>query len=667
MTVFNSMFSENKYFHNLKNSNFFEEWYDYLSVFGNYCFNIGPIVLTSIFFTGNNLLFQSISIDSLYSAMFFIKHFIDDNLTESQIIDVSSSLYNGSVFDRYIYYSMIYSIYIIMCNLLWVDDINIIYYGLLLTTIPFIINKVLRSILFDKIKERKEYFIKLIVSKQLSSLIKKSAYVYLDREIEIDYREILPILKSYSDTITYLQYVLKNTLIMFLVSYVKKYSTKFYYKMLKYIYNYKTGTTLESYNKESAKKMLTNIIDNKQWYELMKPNIYRAIFLLFQTNDDDTDFIKIIINKFNYKMITMFTIWTITSFADMFFVAPLISTFFHFYKKKNKNLSIRNLHKLFVLMLATLSGYYINSIFLTSFICQFGYSILFNNITISSLRSIKNELVNNLRLINKTNLKYNFPTVLTLLYTISYGYMPELQNTSIIISLVYILLINDDYKKCFILASMVTSGNISNFNITHLIHNSCVIYILLALTTNQDFINFIIKNYRYYYLNYGVYQREFYKKISRFRFRNLKKLINNNNKLEQFEIMDTNRFPSISNFKTPQGVWSKSLSKRETDKQIYINKPDKKAIIINKQKIISIVKPDTESMGSTESKEMDSLIFELSKDKFIDRITTDEEIDKKSIQSNNSNYSNNSNNLSSYSVSGNKSNQSNLTIIDDYY
>jgi hypothetical protein len=327
------MVGENDYFHKIKNYKFFEGCYDYLSTLGNYCFNIGPIILTSILFTGDNLLFQSISIDSLYSAMFFIKHFIDDNLTESQIIDVSNSLYHGSVFDRYIYYGMIYSLYIIICNLLWIDDINILYYGLLLMTIPPIINKVLTSVLFDKIRERKEYLIKLIVSKQLSNLIKKSAFIYLDREIEINHKEILPILKSYSDTITYLQYVLKNTLIMLLVSYVKKYSTKFYYKMLKYVYNYKTGNTLESYNKESAKKMLSSIIDNKQWHELMKPNIYRAIFLLFQTNDDDTDFLKKIINNFNYKMITMFSIWTITSYTDMFFVAPLISTFFHFYKK----------------------------------------------------------------------------------------------------------------------------------------------------------------------------------------------------------------------------------------------------------------------------------------------------------------------------------------------
>jgi hypothetical protein len=113
--------------------------------------------------------------------------------------------------------------------------------------------------------------------------------------------------------------------------------------------------------------------------------------------------------------------------------------------------------------------------------------------------------------------------------------------------------------------------------------------------------------------------------------------------------MDTDRFPSITNFKN--------------SKPIYINKPEKKAIMINKQKIISIVKPDTDKFTNFTkvSKNMDPLIFELPTDKFIDKITSDDD-NKKIIH--NTDNSNNSNNSSSYSINGNSSN---LTVIDDYY
>ena len=238
----------------------------------DYTIYILLVLFSCLFSSSYDLMLKMISIDSLFLAIHFFKTFFNHNLTESQIVSKSTTLYQGSLLDRYILYVTKYISYKGLCYFFWLNEFYPIYFGIHILIIPPIFNKLLTSEWFNIIRKKKEEFVKIFISKQCAQVIKFFSKIYLNKNIEIKYKEIIPLLNNYQESLNYFFDGLKNLLVILLLEYIKKCSPNFYYRVTKYIYNYKTGETLASFNSLSAKKTLNDIIDKKRWDELLKPN-----------------------------------------------------------------------------------------------------------------------------------------------------------------------------------------------------------------------------------------------------------------------------------------------------------------------------------------------------------------------------------------------------------
>lgn len=455
---------------------------------------IYPIVITiaSLVTQGQDFLINLISLDSLFSAIHFMLTFINRNLTESQIVTISNSLYNFSLLDRYIYYILIYG----LCNILhiffWMEisDLSsrLLYYIGLVTITPHIINKILDFKLFRIIREKKELLVKIIVSKFFTTIIKIYSKIYLDRNIDIKYSELLVLLTDYKDTVQYFCDVLKNLLIMLGLSYIKIYSTPLYYNIIKYIYNYKTGDLIASYNVTSAKSYLLDIIDNRKWNELIKPNTCKAIMYIYQINSEKTNNIQKIVNDFNFSLIKMFTVWTLASIVDFIYLVPIISLGLLLYKDNSfvDNIMI-HIRKIGILIFATLISYMYPNYIVISALCHYGDQILFNKLTHIMFKILLKRIKKIIKMIINNNKNFVMSYMVTICYIIILKYLIEQHNYALIgLNILANVLMNIEIQKQIIFAIVISTTYISEYNILHILFNSAVLYVTIGVLDKSN-------------------------------------------------------------------------------------------------------------------------------------------------------------------------------------
>lgn len=499
-----------------------------------------------------NYLFKMITLDSLFGAMHFMHRFIDHRLTESQVISESNSLYHGTVLDRYIYYIMLYFIYKTFNYFFWIHSHNIsfiFYYIGLFSIVPIIINKILQSRLFEIIRQKKEMFVKTVIAKTLTSMIKFCSRVYLNKEIDLEYTEIMVVLKDYMETVSYFLTVLKSLLIILGLSYVKNYAPSMYYGAIKYIYNYKTGELITSYNYESAKHYISDIIDNKKWNELSKANTFKAILYLYQMNTDKSDLFEKIVNDFNLALIKMFSIWTISSLISNIYLAPILSLGLLLYKRYvRKSPDDLFIGEIGLIVLSAIIGHFYSSYFLISFIGQFGPKILFNSfiyiiigILVKSVKDLGFSILNN----NK-NTTISFFIVIA--YITSLRLFKLDSYTLIGTNILANILMGNQVKKQIIFAIILSSTFLSNFAFTHVLFNSTILYLLFGLFnfcgdttyTIQDLLKNVLDIVR---PNVNLAYNEIY--MYRTKLYNCCKKKQKINQIV-FDILDTNKYPSVS-------------------------------------------------------------------------------------------------------------------------
>jgi hypothetical protein len=439
-----------------------------------------------------DFLMNLITLDGLFSAIHFLMTFINGNLTDSQIVTIVNSLYLHSILDRYIYYTMIYCLYNILCTFFWLPYNSYIAYLLsylgLITIIPSIINKILTFEMFQSVRKKKELLIKIIISKIFTAIIKIYTKVYLDKNVEIKHSEILILLKDYRDSVNYFFDVLKNLLIMFGLSYVKNYSAPLYYNIIKYIYNYKTGDLLASYNTDTAKGYLLHIVDNRKWDDLAKPNTYKAMMHLYQNNNEKSDIFKKAFHDFNFSLIKMFTVWTIASLVNFIYLAPIISFGFLVYKYNQDYMK-----KLSVLSLATLVSYLYPSYLIVSAICHYGEQIIFNKLSHIMLKMfVKYLRKKSLMIFNKNrNLMISYFTIICHVILLQYL---AIQNSYVFIGLNMVanILMSIEIKKQMIFIVVMISTCISDYNIFHVLFNSLIMYILTGTMRDPEYQDVIL-------------------------------------------------------------------------------------------------------------------------------------------------------------------------------
>lgn len=528
------------------------------------------VTIASIISQEHNFFLKMITIDSLFNAIHFFKIFINKNLTDSQIIRKTNTLYNGTLLDRYIYYLMIYSAYKCLCIFFWISNSFALYYLEILTIIPTVINIILKSKLFQIIREKKELFVKIIISKIFAIIIKFYSKLYLEKEIKIKYKEILQIFKDYKETINYFTDVSKNLLIIIILSYVKDYSTTLYYGVIKYVYNYKTGNLLASYDCESAKQYLIDIVDNRKWNELMKPNAYKAILHLYQINNEKSEILKKLITNYNFSIIKMVTIWTIASLCGNIYIIPIISMFMILYKKYIKKIKNNNIGEFLILLISIPIAYFYNNYILINVLTQFGSKLFFNKITFIMLETLYKSIKQKFYKIFLRNRDFAMSYLITILYAISLKIINVHENYLIIgLNLFTNILMSIEIKKQIIFGILLCSVQLSNFNIAHILFNSLILYLITGIIdiTNliliQDYLGFYINNlflkikktmniFTDYllniYLKYLIFRKLFADKFKSLIFsfkKNKKNNIEGINKNLIFELMDKEKFPSI--------------------------------------------------------------------------------------------------------------------------
>ena len=449
------------------------------SKFFDFTFYVFIILFASIYPPKYNMLLKMLTVDSLFSAYNFMKLFVQTNISESQIIVQSNNVYTSSAMDRYIFYFLQFIGYKVLTYSLFITDNTILYYSVFLTLIPSILNRILADDIYNFIKKKKEHVVRIILTKQLAYLIKLFSRIYLDKEISVKYNELLPLLKNYKESIQYMIAALKNAALMILLVYIKNYSSNFYYKITKYIYNYKSGEILVSFNSSSAKQMLIDIIDKKKWHELQKPNVYKAILYLYQINEEQTDLLKDIVLTFNYKLLKMLTIWSISSFAENHLIGALLSLFFLLYKK---DIYLTKLKQVVVIIAASLLGYFYANYLLVSFICQFGSLITFNKITYNILHYICKSLRRWITYSYNLNRVYLLPLIINLATLLIWTrYLNEYLWLGVAMHSVNIGLMTGNYINTMAFNYLLVLTYFSNYDLAHSVFNTIVIYFLLSL------------------------------------------------------------------------------------------------------------------------------------------------------------------------------------------
>ncbi len=419
-----------------------------------------------------SILFIAITIDSIFSAISFLKFTAIHNLTQSQIVRQMSSIYNLSLLDRYLYYASLEIAYLISKILFWQTDIQYLYYFLLITICPEIINLLSSTYLkkvFNFINSEKQKFVKVVICKQISIIINNLSELCLDIKCSpVNHQEIMPLLDDYDTTINHCTEFLKNFLITSLFHYAKSKSNRFYSRLIYYLYNYQTGDIIESINYSLAKQRFIDIVVHKKWERLFKPDTLQAIFYIYSMQDGEKlDYINQFIKKFNYTLVKMFTIWTLTGFFENIYTALTLSIFFIIVQTPIRELVNRiHFYKYLIILASTIVGLHLNSYLLLSFINEFGYFIIFNKVMLTIGQYLYTKTNRNIKILFHLN-KHNYFYIALLAYlTISY----QLPDFYYLMSLSYIFLLfalDDNYRR-FTVLTIFPIGLITDYDVLHL-------------------------------------------------------------------------------------------------------------------------------------------------------------------------------------------------------
>lgn len=272
-----------------------------------------------------NLLIGLLSIDSSYSAVEFVRNNIDKDLTESQILTTNEKLYKIGIIERYVYYIGLWALYLFFSIFVLNNNAIIIKYLAGLTLVPIFFNTIVYQNLkkiFIRIHKEKSDLLRKICFEQIANVIVHLERITIGGDIIIVKSEIIQALNNIetikNDAVTFV----KNVLITSLLIYLRK-NSRLYYKIVKYVYHYGFGEYIQDMNIEQATKLFEDVIKNKKYDNLSKPMFIQATVYLYCNREDTGEFRKYI-KKFRFRILTMFSLWTIGSFCSSLLVLPII-------------------------------------------------------------------------------------------------------------------------------------------------------------------------------------------------------------------------------------------------------------------------------------------------------------------------------------------------------
>lgn len=462
----------------------------------------------------NYLFFIFITSDSIFSAVYFMKNFLLNNyITKKDLVISNDNLYNINIFNRYIFYFLIELFYFIICYLFWIDSLFFLYFPLLFIISPYFFNYLHSNYLyyfFILIDDEKNKFFKIILCKNLSVTVNTLSKICINIEPKIKYAELLFLFDDYNKTVDNILNFFKNFLLLSLLHYARKNSNILYSNIIKYVYNYKTGELLESIDLKTAKNNFKNVIIKREWNKLLTSELLQSIIYIYSLQNNDLDNFDIYVTKFNFLLLKMFSLWTLSSLFDFIYLIPIISFFLHLFDKKfyyflDKDLIPKYLiPKYFFKFFAFFLCFFINNYFIISLLSEFGYLLFFNEIIKSIYYYIYDKIYKIIKKYSNNNY-YNILLISIFFYIELIKFI--IFNFNFIIlnySFIYLIIINylffiiniHDLYKILIVSKVIIFGFLSYFCTFHIIFLLCFDYIIINIFNNYNikFINYSSNN-----------------------------------------------------------------------------------------------------------------------------------------------------------------------------
>lgn len=483
------------------------------------------ITLINLYFLINNmnLLLLLISIDNISYANDFLIKSIFNRLNISNRNDIiiqNTKLYKLNIIERYIFYIFIYLFYstikILILNKCTII-IKLTKLLLSLTSLPIILNNIIYDNyedIFNRLTFYKDKIIRLIFCEQIYSIIAKLNTKLLDNRLILNKEEIIftlnDELSKCNNIRTEIFKFIKNTLVVSLLSYCKSKSIV-YYKLIKYIYIYNSGSYyINNINIEDAKQKFIKIFETKSYKDLNNPMIIHSLLCLYYDKKTDTNWDEIN-GQINYDIICFMTLWTCGSFFSdkyrimIMFIIKTILYFTSFDNIEKKYNIIYDKKYIFSLILLILFYNVSSNIIFLSLIYQFGYYCIDNFFTKGIMKSIHNNILNKLYI----NFIKNYKLIIQIIHK---DIILIIRNIVYGLIMKYLFKYNIHYGYMFLILIMNFDKNIYNKILF-------VLFYVSILNKNNDIKLFILGYICSLFINWIKYYDLFYDLIK----------INNNN------------------------------------------------------------------------------------------------------------------------------------------
>jgi len=294
----------------------------------------------------NNLLYL-ISIDSFFNGILFLLIF-NIKLSKKDKIEYYNS-FLLSIKIRYLYFSILW-IFSIFLSVLFYKEINIS-----ILSIPIFVylfyNKLYFHKVIDWINRKLQDKIEILVSSTLYGIIQFLCKTILSEETNIKQIEIINFYKKVG--IQKLMEFAQSFVLACVYEYISS-----NYTYLGYVFNY--NNFRDNYDK---KQYILGLLNSKDWDKLFHSSTINLFFNIYKSSNNRqiAKYINYQINRFQYKLLIFFSIWSIVGFINNSLLIPFL--FYYIYIdiwKEN-----RILYFILSLFSITHNEYFISILFFT--------------------------------------------------------------------------------------------------------------------------------------------------------------------------------------------------------------------------------------------------------------------------------------------------------------
>lgn len=441
----------------------------------------------------NNVFLNAITNDSIFSAINFVGQFKSDFVLSKYVGSFIEGLHlesECSIVERYIYYGLI-GVTSLICNVLFWGNYNVlIYYTLIITTHPFIMDILLRKtkikILIDSIFEKINKLIKFIILSLYSFSINNITRAILNKNLHITPTDLTQFYqnKSLSHLVDFLKIFAISTVIQLMES-----SGSMYARIVKMLYKYGAIIDVKTeYNEPDPfvnitdpKLKLTKIIEDRRWELFYNPKILKILIKLYRESKG-ASFIDQIKQYLLYLEILVSKFFAFYSFAILF-DTTLIPIALSFIIKSSETTEFKFYVPKFLSLIMSFLKYDHFTVLIVSEL----FEIVFNKLTYFIMNGIYNKLYEQRYLlihVNIYNLEILFNNVIAILIN---------SVNNVLLNILCAGLISYNSKNWWITIYIFFFGGFSGYTTCQLVLNSLILYFVINIynhkTTPQQIVN----------------------------------------------------------------------------------------------------------------------------------------------------------------------------------